>query len=73
MTQLVRKGKRVNLLEKGRLRTLSSTVRSRKSRTRRYATERSRWVYCSLYNISRRGLTRVAYPCARQCESPTVG
>ena len=46
------------------------------------ATERPRWVYYTLpapivmadkCNISRRGLTRVAYPCARQCESPTVG
>ena len=26
-----------------------------------------------LYNMSRRGLSRVDYPCTRQCESPTVG
>ena len=46
------------------------------------ATERPRWVYYTLptpvvkvdqCNISRRGLTRVAYPDARQCESPDVG
>ena len=58
---------------KGRLRTLSSTVESRKFKSRRNATERPRWVYYTLliharrgmqimYNISRRGLTRVAYP-----------
>jgi len=59
------------ILIKGRLRTLSSTSESRKFKSRRNATERPRWVYYTLQtsmvsadkcNISRRGLTRVAYP-----------
>ena len=60
-----------NFVVKGRLRTLSSTSESRKFKSRRNATERPRWVYYTLQtsmvsadkcNISRRGLTRVAYP-----------
>ena len=61
------------LLEKGRLRTLSSTVESRKFRPEESATETSALgvLYpvdsCFVlqeqhYNISRRGLSRVAYP-----------
>ena len=69
---LGRKGNEVkDILIKGRLRTLSSTSESRKFKSRRNATERPRWVYYTLQtsmvsadkcNISRRGLTRVAYP-----------
>ena len=60
-------------MEKGRLRTPSSTVESRKFKSpEETQPERLRWVYCTLSpyynkgrlpcNTSRRGLTRVAYP-----------
>ena len=52
------------LVEKGRLRTLSSIVRSRKSKVQEDTQpERPHWVYCTLsysldnVNISRRGLS----------------
>ena len=68
-----------NLLEIGRLRTLSSTVESRKFKSQEDAQpKRPRWVYCyHTVNISRRGLTRVAYPWqgdarARQWDKRTV-
>ena len=40
------------------------------SQPKRYATERPRWVYCIQYNISRRGLTRVAYPWVKAMRGP---
>ena len=73
--QLARKGERgQNLLEIGRLRTLSSAAESRKFKVQE-DTQRSVRVGCivPIYYISRRGLTRVAYPCTRRCESPAAG
>ena len=69
------------LVVKGRLRTLSSAVESRKfwpQKVRNRNVHIGCIVPCSLFavcsiNISRRGLSRVAYPEARQCESPTAG
>ena len=84
--KIVRKGMWVkSYWYKGRLRTLTSTVESRKFSLRRETQpERPLRVYCTLlalsnqrrehlYNISRRGLSRVAYPNTRQCESRHVG
>ena len=50
-------------MEKGRLRTLSSVVSTSQLETSSEDTQpkRLRWVYCTCYSISRRGLTRVAY------------
>ena len=80
-TQIANRALRIEiLLEKGRLRTLSSTWRSRKSSTRRERNRNVRvgcivpcCIVSKFYNTSRRGLSRVAYPCTRQCESPHVG
>ena len=69
------------LVVKGRLRTLSSAVESRKFWPQKVRNRNVHigcivpymlFVVCSI-NISRRGLSRVAYPEARQCESPTAG
>ncbi len=53
-----------DILVKGRLRTLSSRSKSRKFELSSKERNRNVYVGCivSYYNISRRGLTRVAYP-----------
>lgn len=81
--EIARKGRRVNILwQKGRYETFSSTWESRKFKVQEETQpKRPLWVYCTLsaagvadgFNMSRRGLSRVAYPCTRQCESPHVG
>ena len=63
---------------KGRLRTLSSTIESRKFKVQEDTQpERPHWVYCTLplgaSSIYLGVGYRVAYPCTRQCESPIVG
>lgn len=85
LTRIARQGMRVDIFTgKGRLRTLSSVVESRKFIVQEDA-QRSVRVGCMIpfrcgdchsvmgRHISRRGLTRVAYLCTRRCESPTVG
>ena len=83
-TRFAHKGMRVDFTGKGRLRTLSSVVESRKFIVQEDA-QRSVHVGCMIpfccghchsvmdRHISRRGLTRVAYLCTRRCESPTTG
>lgn len=70
---------------KGRLRTLSSTFKSRKFDFRKKIWQRGTFMLSVLSFISTmfnggvfciitwRGLTCVAYPCERQCESLNVG
>ena len=63
---------------KGRLQTLSSDVESRKFTSQEDTQqERPLWVYCTLplgaSSIYLGVGYRVAYPSARQCESPYVG
>ena len=77
------------LIGKRTLRTLSSTCRSRKSKhiQEDAQPERPHWVYCIqllplhlhcngisvIFNITRRGLSRVAYPCIWAMREPTRG
>ena len=79
----------IYLIGKRTLRTLSSTCRSRKSKhiQEDAQPERPHWVYCIqllplhlhcngisvIFNITRRGLSRVAYPCIWAMREPTRG
>ena len=79
----------IYLIGKRTLRTLSSTCRSRKSKhiQEDAQPERPHWVYCIqllplhlhcngitvISNITRRGLSRVAYPCIWAMREPTRG